>query len=99
MEQDDLLGDNIITAIDENGEEIDMFILDSAIYKDVMYVLAVEDNEDEMEDEDEIVDATILKQVVSGDDYITYAFVEDDEEFEKVMEMFEENDAYEFEGE
>lgn len=91
---DDLLEDHIITALDDEGNEVDMFIMDSVIYRDVMYVLAVEDSEEELAD-DEILDATILKQVTSEGNYITYAFVEDDEEFSKVMDMFEANDEYE----
>lgn len=90
--------DNKIVALDDDGNEINLIIMDSVIYRDVMYVIAVEDT-DELDDEDEVLDATILKQIKSEDNYITYSFLEDEKEFNTVMEMFEENDDYEFEGE
>ena len=90
--------ENKIIAIDDDGAEIELFIMDSVIYRDTMYVIAISEEDDE-DDSEDVIDATLLKQVKSEEDYITYSFVEDDEEFNTVMAMFEENEEYEFEGE
>ena len=90
--------DSRIIALDDDGNELNLLIMDSVIYRDTMYVIAIEDDET-IDETEEAVEATILKQVKSEDNYITYSFLEDEEEFNTVMEMFEEHDEYEFEGE
>ncbi|MCL1936256.1 MAG: DUF1292 domain-containing protein [Defluviitaleaceae bacterium] len=81
--------ENQITAITEDNKEVIFEVIDTAIYKDNMYMIVTENNIENGE-------ATILKQIKSEENYITYSFVEEDEEFEKVMEIFMDNDEFDF---
>ena len=81
---------NSIIAIDENGDEITFFILDTITHNSTTYVLASESDVSDGEDDD-FSDATILKEKTADNDYITYTFIDNDDEFFEVMSLFNEN--------
>ena len=83
----DELESNIIQTKDENGEEqnfelIDVFTVGERDYAALIRVDA-EGNEDE--DEEEL----ILMRLIEEDDSYTFEEIEDDAEFEAVVEAFE----------
>ena len=83
-----------VTVIDEDGNKLEFIIVDSAVLNGINYLLVIES---EFADKDEC-DAVILKEVSSEDDDSIFQIVEDDEEFDKVARIFEENtDQYEIE--
>lgn len=84
---------NKVSAINDQGNEEEFIILDSIVFNNTIYVIASEDEDD---DSDEL-EATILKQIKTEDDYITYSFIEDEEEFNLVMSKFDENEDYDIE--
>ncbi|HAQ39985.1 MAG TPA: DUF1292 domain-containing protein [Clostridiales bacterium] len=74
-----------ITVTDEDGNEIEFYILDVVEHKGGTYLLVIED----IEDDD--TEATIIKEVeVDGDD-VVYELIEDEEEFNIIAELFENN--------
>lgn len=82
--------DNKITAIDDNNNKIEFIVIDSLIVNDNIYIVATE-NEDDTE-----IEATILKEIKIEGDYITYSFIEDEIEFDEVMEVLNQKDDYDF---
>ncbi len=81
----------IITMIDdETEEEIEFVVIDRKELNGNEYILVVESKDI---DDDE-ADAAILKVVSESDEDITYAVIEDDDEFEKAAGVFE-SDEYE----
>ncbi len=82
----------VISFTSEDGEKLDCIIIDSLEHEGTTYLLVV--NAEDAEDDE--APADILKEVAEGDDTFSYEFIEDDEEFEKIAAMFEENkDDYE----
>ena len=83
----------IITVTDDEiGEEIEFVVVDMKIYNEVQYMLVIESQNI---DDDE-AEAAILKVVNESGDEVTYGFIEDDEEFDKVAALFE-SDEYDVE--
>ncbi|MCD8036149.1 MAG: DUF1292 domain-containing protein [Clostridiales bacterium] len=81
----------IITMIDdETEEEIEFVVIDRKELNGNEYILVVESKDI---DDDE-ADAAILKVVSESDEDITYAVIEDDDEFEEAAGAFE-SDEYE----
>lgn len=79
-----------ITMTDEDGNGVECFVID-AIKTDekISYLLVVaSDNFDEDEAE-----AFILKQIKEYEDEIVYVPVEDDDEYNKVLILLQENDT------
>ncbi len=81
---------NVITMIDDNNEPIDFVVIDGITVSDVQYLLVVE-AADIDEDEPE---ATILKELPSADDdsEVVYEFVEDDDEYDKILMLLQDSD-------
>lgn len=86
--------DNKIIAVADDNTQVELFIIDSLVLKGETYILASEEDPDE-EDGNEEIEATLLKEIPDVDDYVNYVFVEDEEEYEKVMNLFMQNDSYE----
>jgi len=92
---DDEMDVEIITALDENGNDIEFIILDTIEYNNVAYLLVVES---EFADNDEI-ETVILKETkedvdVNGIEYSNYSFIEDENEFNEVVKLFQDTDDY-----
>ena len=79
----------IITMIDdETEEEIEFVVIDRKKMNDTEYILVIESKDI---DDDE-AEAAILKVVSESEDDITYAVIEDDEEFEAAAGLFASED-------
>lgn len=81
----------VITLIGESGEENNFAVVDALRFEDINYLLAVNI---EQEEENEELEACILKEIQEEGSDVVYEIVEDDEEFEKLIEMFQENDDF-----
>lgn len=79
--------DTVVMTDDETGEEIEFAILDHLEERGEKYLLVIET--EAMQDDD--VDALILKEMADEDDELTYAFVEDDLEFDRIADLFQKN--------
>ena len=76
----------IITVTDdETGEEIEFVVVDMKVYNEVEYMLVIESQNVA----DEEAEAAILKVISESGDEVTYGFIEEDEEFDKVASLFE----------
>ncbi len=82
---------DIITMTDEDGNDHDFFIVDAVNVDNQTYILVVDATADP---DDEEAEALILKETgVDGENSI-FDIIEDEEEFEKVLKLFEENDDF-----
>ena len=79
--------ENEIKVTLDDGSEITCFILDTIEHNNINYILVVEEDEDSDE-------ATIMKEIKMDDDYVTYEFIESDDEFNTIIELFNDNDDY-----
>jgi len=87
--------EELVTIIDEDGNELEFFIIDSVTHKDNNYLLVTPADTDE---DDEDFEATIIKQTGDSDNTVVYALIEDDNEFNEVAALFMENEGdYEIE--
>ncbi|MBR2742859.1 MAG: DUF1292 domain-containing protein [Clostridia bacterium] len=92
-------GNDFITLIDENGDEAEYELLDTLELNDNMYFALVKAdlNEDDVLEEEDLL--IVLKLIIdeNGDEIL--ATIEDDDEYEEVLGLFEENlaDYYELE--
>ena len=73
---------DVVTLTDENGEELDFVVLGEAEIDGVVY-MALEPVENPNEE------FVILKQVAAEDGAIDLVSIEDDDEFERVSDFFE----------
>ncbi|HAG10693.1 MAG TPA: DUF1292 domain-containing protein [Desulfotomaculum sp.] len=80
--------ERVITLIDENGEEEDYEVIDIVEMEDAQYavLLAVEENADE-DSEGEVIILKFSKDDTGSDVLVT---IEDDEEWERVADAWEE---------
>lgn len=78
---------SIIQTEDENGELQSFEVVDvfNCNGKDYAALLRVNDDGSEIEDEDEL----ILMRLIENDDNYTFEEIEDDEEFDAVVDAFE----------
>jgi len=74
-----------ITMTDENGEEREFVVIDSFEDKGVNYMLVVDAGE--MDDEES--EAFVLKEVSSDGDESVFEFIDDDEEFDRIVNLFQ----------
>lgn len=79
--------DNIVTLIDEDGNDVKFEFLDLVEYEDEEYVilLPVCEDEDYLEDNSEVV---ILKLISNDDETGEYVTVEDEQILYSVFNMF-----------
>ncbi len=78
-----------VTMTDEDGVDIEFCIIDQVMSSGERYLLVVES---ELMDDEE-TEAIILKEISINEEDVTYALVEDDAEFNKVADLFAENDG------
>ncbi|WP_294787123.1 DUF1292 domain-containing protein [uncultured Eubacterium sp.] len=75
--------DKIIFTDPENQENLELYLLEQTCINGTTYLLAAEE-----EDEDSI--AYILKEVLTEDEEVIYAMVEDDVELNAISKVFAE---------
>lgn len=72
-----------VNFANEDGENIELFILEETTISESHYILAAEDEESDST-------AYILKEVSRNGDDIVFSIVSDDTEFDAVLSVFEE---------
>ena len=77
--------DNIIVMFDEEGNEQELSIVDSLEWDGNKYLLVSNDYDS---DSDEM-DVVVLKQTEENDETVNYSVVEDDDELDELIKMFE----------
>ena len=81
---------SIVTLVDENGEEQDFAIDDIVEVDETRYAILVQaECLDELEDEDVCEEAFIFRIEVDDDGEEYFTDIEDDEEYERVLEALE----------
>lgn len=78
----------IIKVLNEDGEKIELQLIDSLVVDGQKYVLLAPVGEED--------DAYVYKAISLGDNKESYEYIEDDEEFNKVLDAYE---ALEYEEE
>lgn len=84
----------IIKTVDEDGQEIELKLLDIVTVNDVDYALLLPADEDEEDEEAEVV---LMRLKQENDEYV-FETIEDDEEFDSVAKILADDDE-EFEEE
>lgn len=75
--------EKIIFTLEDTGEEVEFFVLEETRLNGVDYILVTDSEEDDGE-------ALILKDLsADGDSEAVYEIVEDDQELESVLGIFE----------
>jgi uncharacterized protein YrzB (UPF0473 family) len=83
-----------IMLTDEEGEEVEFAVIDAVEAEGQSYILVLEAN---LLD-DENAEAMILKKTAEDGEELNYELIEDDAEFDKVAELFQNaNDEYDVE--
>ncbi|MCI8341728.1 MAG: DUF1292 domain-containing protein [Firmicutes bacterium] len=93
MSEDEFFDEyDTIMLTDEEGTEKEFAVIDALELDGNSYILVVEAD---VEDDEESM-AMILKKTSEDNDDVSYELVEDDDEFDKVAEIFQKNgDDYE----
>ncbi|MFI3230101.1 MAG: DUF1292 domain-containing protein [bacterium] len=84
-----------IDMVDEDGNIVECFVIDGINVDNIQYLLVV--NAEDFDDEE--AEAFILKQIDEDEDEdeAIYAPVEDDNEYNKVLVLLQENDDTDYE--
>ena len=86
----------VVTMIDEDGSEVELYIIDNVTSGTARYLLVVESNDYNNDAEES--NALILREVAIGSDDVTYEIVDDGAEFDRVAELFaQKSDDYDVE--
>lgn len=86
----------IVTMTDENGEDVEFAIISNTEYNKQRYLLVV--TVEDLDADDDSAEALIIKESGMDENDIKYELVEDDDEFDKVSEIFaNETDEYDLE--
>jgi Protein of unknown function (DUF1292). len=92
--EDDFEEFETIMLTDEEGKEVEFAIIDAIETEGQSYILLLEA---ELLD-DENAEAMILKKIAEDGEEVNYELIEDDAEFDKVAELFQNgNDEYDVE--
>ena len=75
--------DNTILCLDEDGNEIQLLVLEQTTLAGINYLLVA----DSMEDDGIVL---IMKEISLEDDYVSYEVVDDDEELKIIYSIFNE---------
>lgn len=85
---------DVISIVSENGDIIDCFVIDGIVDNNTQYLLVVACDDFEKEE----AEAFILKQIGEDGEEAIYAPVENDNEYNRVLILLQENDTdYEME--
>lgn len=79
----------LVTMTEDDGTETDFFVVDGIDYKNTKYLLLVR-AEDFDKDEPE---AFIFKEIEADGEECTYEPVEDEEEYNKILVLLQDEDA------
>ena len=71
----------IIKVLNEDGEKIELQLIDSLVVDGQKYVLLAPIGEED--------DAYVYRAISLGDNKESYEYIEDDEEFNKVLDAYE----------
>lgn len=80
---------DVISIVSENGDVIDCFVIDGIVDNNIQYLLVVACDDFEKEE----AEAFILKQIGEDGQESIYAPVEDDNEYNRVLILLQENDT------
>ena len=78
-------GDNLVTMVDENGEEFVLELLESIDYKDATYTAFLPADLDENDPDYGLV---LLRNAVDENGEEVYDTIDDDDELDEVYEQF-----------
>jgi len=78
-----------ITMTDENGIETDFIIIDALETDKTKYLLVVSAEDADLEEPE----AAILKEINSNEEDAYYEFVQDDDEFNKISILLQDNET------
>lgn len=82
----------IISITDDNGVKKDFFVVDGIAVDGIQYILVVDSDEFEQEE----AEAYLLKEIEEDGDDVIYEPVQDEEEYNKVIILLQdENNSYE----
>lgn len=79
----------VITMLDDLGDEIKFTILDAIKHNDTNYILATENYDDD------VSEAVIFKETNEDNNDVIFELVEDEEELIEVSGLFADNDDFE----
>lgn len=85
-----------ITVLAEDNSPIEVFVIDSLVLRGDTYVL-VSEQDPETGDETEEIETVLLKKTSETEDHHAYSPVEDDKEYDVIIDLFMQNDAYDIE--
>ena len=88
--------DDIVTLIDENGEEVEFEHIDTVEMNGNEYVILAAMEDEESDDQEEVEEVIILKVEHSENGEDTFATIEDEEELDAVFEEFQAHMEEEF---
>jgi uncharacterized protein YrzB (UPF0473 family) len=91
--------DDIVTLIDENGEEVEFEHIDTVEMNGNEYVILAAMEEEESDDQEEEEEVIILKVEHNENGEDTFATIEDEEELDAVFEEFQVHMEEEFDPE
>ena len=86
--EDELNGENIITMTDENGNDVQMEILDIVEYKGEQYIVLLPGDEEEEGEEGTQVLIMRLEEGDEDSDTDSFVGVEDEETLQAVFKLF-----------
>mgnify|MGYP002560556373 CR=1 FL=1 len=79
----------VVTVTDDDGTEQDYYIIDGIVDNDTRYILLVKTEDFDLDEPE----AFILKEVEINEDECTYEPVEDEEEYNRVILLFQDEDS------
>ena len=92
---DDLINDDetydVLVMTDENGNDVQYFVVDGIEVDGTNYILVVDS--EQYNDDDAETEAFLLKETNADGEDALYEFVEDDNEYQKVVVLLQDNDT------
>ena len=79
----------IVTMTDDDGSEQDFYVIDGLDEGDCRYLLLVKTEDFELDEPE----AYIFKEIETDEDSCTYEPVEDEEEYNRVILLFQDEDS------
>ncbi len=79
----------VITMVDDDGSEQDFFVIDGIDEGECRYLLLVKAEDFELDEPE----AYIFKEIEVNEENCTYEPVEDDEEYNRVITLFQDEDS------
>lgn len=87
-----------IVLTDEDGNEVSLTVVDALEHNGNTYLLVFNEAEYNEDNPEDSAEASILKEVAEEGDEVIYEFIDDDEELQDIIELFQRNnDDFEME--